>query len=210
MKTDPNQKQEIMNEDEEVLFDKYINRRPFGSKFWLYLTLIICFIGFAILFKFYVVDKIIPPEELKASLEVFDITSQWVVKEKIKEKDFEGIVLVPQITFRFRNIGDKPLKNIFVLGVFWLQNRAKALGETSEMVFKEPLEPGKDSDPVVLTSNFGYRAKSKNFFITSKDWKEASVKIFVKSSTSHYIFYNVYYILRKIEGLDRDIEVKIQ
>ena len=101
------EKEKQVRDENEVLFETYISRKRFGSRFWLYVIMVSVFVLMAILYKNVVLDKIIPPEELKASIEIFDIDSQWVVKEEVHEKDFQGIVLVPQISFRFRNVGKR-------------------------------------------------------------------------------------------------------
>jgi hypothetical protein len=199
-----------VKDDDEVLFEKYINRKRFGSKFWLFVIMAFVFVLMVILYKNMVIDKIVPPDELKASLEIFDIESQWVVKEEVHEKDFHGIILVPQISFRFRNVGKRNLRYIYVLGVFRIINQPKALGEGNNMALRKPLKPGEESDRIVLTSSFGYRATSKKAFVIHQhQWKRASAEIYVKSGSSQLSFLKSFYIIRKIEGFSPDIEVKI-
>jgi hypothetical protein len=210
MTDESNEVKEQIRDDDEVLFENYIHRKHFGSKFWLYIIMVIVFILAAILYKNIVIDEIIPPEELIASIEIFDIDSQWVVKEEVNEKDFKGIVLVPQISFRFRNVGKRNLRYIYVLGVFRILNRPKALGEGNKMALRKPLKPGEESDRIVLTSSFGYRATSKKAFVIHQhQWRRASAEIYVKSGSSNLSFLKSFYIIRKIEGFSPDIEVKI-
>ena len=199
-----------VKDDDEVLFETYLNRKRFGSKFWLYVIMVLFFVLMAILYKNVVIDKIIPSEELKTSIEIFDIDSQWVVKEEVHEKDFQGIILVPQISFRFRNVGKRNMRYIYVLGVFRILNRSRALGEGNKMVLREPLKPGEESDRIVLTSSFGYRATSKNAFVIHQhQWRRALAEIYVKSGSSQLSFLKSFYIIRKIEGFSPDIEVRI-
>lgn len=202
--------EQLIKDDDDVLFDEYINRSRFGSKFWLSVTMAVVFILAAVVYKVVVIDRIIPPEILKNSIQIFDIDSQWVVKEEVHEKDFDGILLVPQISFRFRNIGETDLKFVHVLGVFRLLNRAKSLGEDNSLALKEPLEPGGESERIVLTCGFGYRATSREAFArNTKQWKSASAEIYVQAGGSKPIFINTYYIIRKIQGLDSEIEIKM-
>lgn len=202
-------KKQIRDEN-DVLFETYINRKRFGSRFWLYVVMVLVFVLMAILYKNVVIDKIIPPEELKASIEIFDIDSQWVVKEEVHEKDFQGIVLVPQISFRFRNVGKRNLRYIYVLGVFRILNRSKSLGEGNKMALRKPLKPGEESDRIVLTSSFGYRATSKKAFVINQhQWRRTSAEIYIQSGSSKLSFLKTFYIIRKIEGFSPDIEVKI-
>ncbi len=202
--------EQLIKGDDDVLFDEYINRSRFGSRFWLAVTMAVVFILAVVVYKIVVLDRIIPPEVLKNSIQIFDIDSQWVVKEEIHEKDFNGIVLVPQISFRFRNVGETDLKYVNVLGVFRLLNRARALGEGNSLALKEPLKPGGESERIVLTCSFGYRATSREAFARNpKQWKSASAEIYIQSGGSKPIFINTYYIIRKIQGLDREIEIKM-
>ncbi|MCP5108968.1 MAG: hypothetical protein GY950_36635 [bacterium] len=200
----------LIEGDDDVLFDEYINQNRFGPKFWLSVTTVVLLVLSVLVYKWVVLDKIIPPEVLKSSLEIFDIDSQWVVKEEVHEKDFHGIILVPQISFRFRNIGGQKLKYVYVLSVFRLLNRPKSLGEANKMALREVLEPGGESERIVLTCSFGYRATSKEAFArNSKEWKSATSEIYVKSGGQELLFLKTFYIIRKIEGLEMDVEVKI-
>lgn len=203
--------EETANHDDGILFDEYINRNRFGSRFWLSVTLVACIILSIVAYKVFVLDKIIPPEVLKANLQIFDIDSQWVVQKEVHEKDFNGIILVPQVSFRFRNAGDRDLGNIYILGVFRLANQPKSLGEDNKYIFKETLKPKSDSERIVLSSSFGYRATSKEAFAkNSKQWENATVEIYAKSGSSSYVYLNSFYIIRRIEGLKMGIDINIK
>jgi hypothetical protein len=200
-----------VKDDNDVLFDEYVNRSRFGSRFWLSVTLVFCVIVAAVVYKVAVLDKIIPPEVLKASLQVFDIDSQWVVQQEVHEPDFNGIILVPQVSFRFRNIGKIDLSYVSVLGVFRLLNQPRSIGEDNKLIFRDTLKPGGESERIVLTSGFGYRATSKEAFArNSKEWQNATVEIYIKSGSSVYIFFNNFFIIKRIEGLDMGIDINIK
>ena len=201
----------LIEGEDDVLFDEYLNRSRFSPKFWVGVTMAIAFIVGIIVYKTVVLDKIVDPEVLKASIEIFDIDSQWVVVEEVHEKDFNGIVLAPQISFRFRNIGKEKLSYVYVLGVFRLLNRPKSLGEDNKMALRDGLEPGAESERIVLTCGFGYRATSKEAFArNSENWQNASAEIFIRAGSSKMILFNTYYIIRKIEGIEKDIKIKIE
>ncbi|MCX6583215.1 MAG: hypothetical protein NT166_23820 [Candidatus Aminicenantes bacterium] len=197
--------------DNDVLFDEYVNRNRYGSRFWLSVTLVFCAILAAVVYKVAVLDKIIPPEVLKNSLQIFAIDSQWVVQQEVHEKDFNGIILVPQVSFRFRNIGKIDLSYVSVLGVFRLLNQPRSIGEDNQLVLKDSLKPGGESERIVLTSGFGYRASSKEAFArNSKEWQNATAEIYVKSGSSVFIYFNNFYIIKRIEGLNMGIDVNIK
>jgi len=200
-----------VNGDKDVLFDEYVNRNRYGSRFWLSVTLVFCAILAAVVYKVAVLDKIIPPEVLKNSLQIFAIDSQWVVQQEVHEKDFNGIILVPQVSFRFRNTGKIDLSYVSVLGVFRLLNQPRSIGEDNQLVFKDSLKPGGESERIVLTSGFGYRASSKEAFArNSKEWQNATAEIYVKSGSSVFIYFNNFYIIKRIEGLDMGVDVNIK
>ena len=197
--------------DDDILFDEYINRSRFGPKFWVGVTMAIVFIVSVVVYKTAVLDKIIDPEVLKSSIEIFDIDSQWVVREEIHEKDFHGIVLAPQISFRLRNVGKEELSYIYVLAVFRLMNRPKSLGEDNKMTLRDGLEPGGESERIVLTCGFGYRATSKEAFSRNKEgWENASVEIFARGGSSNMVLLNTYYVIRKIEGMKKEVRFKVE
>lgn len=201
----------LIEGEDDVLFDEYINRSRFGPKFWVGVTMAIAFVVAVIVYKTVVLDKIVEPEVLKASLEIFDIDSQWVVAEEVHEKDFQGIVLAPQISFRFRNIGKEKLSFVYVLGVFRLVNQPKSLGEDNRMALRDGLEPGAESERIVLTCGFGYRATSKEAFARNTEgWQNASAEIFIRAGSSKMILFNTYYIIRKIDGLEKDVKIRME
>ncbi len=198
----------IPQEVQDIGLDEYFEPKRFGSKFWLSVSLIIITIGFILFYKFGVIDQSITGEELKSSIEFFDINSQWVVKQKIDTDEFKGVILVPQISFRVRNIGSQDLKNVFLLGVFSFLDTGKTIGEGYEMILKDGLPPEGESRRVTLTSGFGYRATSERAFDKNqKDWRTTFVEIFARSRNSKLTFVKSFYISRKIEGLD--IEVRL-
>ena len=195
-------------EEKEIVLQEYFEPKRFGSKFWLSVSLIIITIGFILFYKFGIIDQSITGEELKSSIEFFDINSQWIVKQRIDTDDFKGVILVPQISFRVRNIGKQELKNVFLLGVFSFLDTGKTIGEGYKMIMKEPLPPEGETKRVTLTAGFGYRASSERAFDKNKkDWRNTFVEIFARSRNSRLTFVKSFYIARKIEGLDIEIRL---
>lgn len=198
----------MLDEKKEVILEEFIKPRRFGSKFWMYLIVFSLFVLIILLFKTNIIDKSITADELKSSVEFFNISSQWIVKEKINENDFKGIILVPEITFRVRNIGKINLKYVFFLGVFRFLDTGKTMGEGYKLGIKKSLQPGGESDPIKLAAGFGYRASSKEAFKRNqRNWGNAYVEIFIKSRNSKLVFFKSYYISRKIEGMDIDVRI---
>lgn len=203
-----NQQKDFEN-NEDLLLEEYINPKRFGSKFWVKVIVTLFCILFIYIFKTGVIDDRMEPGILQSSIEIFDISSQWVIKEKIDEPDYKGILLVPEISFRIRNIGKEDLRYVLMVGVFRYLYASKPIGEGYRMLFNHPFAPGKESDRIVITSPFGYRATSKEAVSrNSRNWRSSLVEIYVKSRNSGMLPIKTFYINRKIEGMD-DLEVKV-
>ncbi|MCK5057902.1 MAG: hypothetical protein KAT34_14690 [Candidatus Aminicenantes bacterium] len=195
-------------DNESLLLEDYITKKRFSSKFWVKVTVFLFILLFAYIFKTSVFEDKMNPEVLQSSIEIFDISSHWVVKEEVDEPDFKGIVLVPEISFRIRNIGKIDFQYVLMIGVFRLQNSAKPIGEGYRMLFHDPLAPGSESDRIVITSPFGYRATSKQAFDkNSRNWRSSLVEIYVKLPGFGMLPIKNFYIDRKIEGLNIEIKV---
>ncbi|NIM12059.1 MAG: hypothetical protein GTO45_08065 [Candidatus Aminicenantes bacterium] len=213
MNDEKNEKKDIIKDqrreqEQEDILEEYLKPKRLQIKFWRWVILAIVFVILVIVYKTWVIDPTLPPEELVASMEIFNIESQWIKSEELDTPDFKGIVLVPQISFQVRNIGKAELYYVYFLGVFRLLDRPKALGEGTFVAFKKPLKPGEESERITLNSKFGYRGSSKQAFKKYyKEWRSAMVQIYVSSGTSRLSFLKSFYISRRIEGLDVDITV---
>lgn len=195
-------------QDEEIL-QEYQKKFWQNSKFWLAVASLLILAAFALIYKTTVMNTAISSAELKAALELFDISSQWVVNEKVNEDDFKGIILVPEVSFRIRNVGKRDLSYVFLLGVFRFMDSGRVIGEGYQMVLRRALPPNGESEKFTLTAGFGYRASSAAAFEKyKKDWRNSFCEIFVKSHNSGMTALKTFYISRKIAG--QDIEVKIE
>jgi len=204
---DPLKAAPVPGQDPEILKD-YVKSFWQNSKFWMWLVLLIIFLLFAYVFKKAVMDTSLDPQQLKSALEFFDISSQWVVNENVHEVDFNGIVLVPEVSFRIRNIGEKDLSYVYLLGVFRFMDNGKFIGEGYRLVLKRPLPPKSESERITLKSGFGYRASSAEAFEKyKKNWRNSLCELFVKSHNSGLVSVKTFYISRKIYGQGIEIEI---
>ena len=179
-----------------------------NSKFWLGVVLVFIFLVFAYIYKKTVVDTSVSPQQLKSALEFFDISSRWVVDEKINEEDFKGIILVPELSFRVRNIGKRDLSYVFLLGVFRFMDNGKFIGEGYRMALRRSLPPAGESERITLKAGFGYRASSAAAFEKyKKNWRNSFCELFAKSHNSGLVSVKIFYISRKIAGQDIEVEI---
>jgi hypothetical protein len=205
---DPLQTTPEIGQNEGIL-QEYYQSFWHNSKFWLGVVLLIILLIFAFVFKKTVLDTTVNPRQLKAALEFFDISSQWLVNEQIKEDDFRGIILVPEVSFRIRNIGKKDLSYVFLLGVFRFMDNGKFIGEGYRMVLHRALPPAGTSARITLKSGFGYRASSAAAFEKyKKEWRNSFCELYAKSHNSGLTPVKTFYISRKIAGQGVEIEIK--
>ncbi|HSQ35331.1 MAG TPA: hypothetical protein VLQ89_04985 [Candidatus Binatia bacterium] len=207
-KTDPLSSPPLPEPNEAIL-QEYTRSFWQNSKFWLGMVMFLAFLLFAFVYKKTVMDTSLKPQQLKASLEFFDISSQWVVDDKVMEADFKGIILVPEVSFRIRNIGASDLSYVFLLGVFRFMNNGRFIGEGYQMSLRKALSPGGTSERITLTAGFGYRASSAAAFEENKEnWRNALCELFVKSHNSGLVSVKTFYISRKIAGQGIEVEIK--
>jgi hypothetical protein len=132
-----------------------------------------------------------------------------VVNEQVNDEDFKGVILVPEVSFRIRNIGKKELSYVFLLGVFRFMDNGKFIGEGYQMAFRRPLPAGEESAKIILKAGFGYRASSAEAFEkNTENWRNSLCELFVKSHNSGLTTVKTFYISRKISG--QGIEIKIK
>ncbi len=195
-------------EGEEIL-QEYQKEFWQNSKFWLGVASLLIFAVFAVVYKKTVMNTAMTPAELKAAVQLFDISSQWKVSEKVNEDDFQGIILAPEVSFRIRNVSKKNLSYVFLLGVFRFMDSGKVIGEGYQMTLRRALPPGEESERITLNAGFGYRASSAVAFEKYKqDWRNSFCEIFAKSHNSGLTMLKTFYISRRIEG--QGVEVKIK
>ena len=196
-----------MAEMQELL--KEITNPPWKrTRFWITSIFIVLLVSYLIYFKFILIDRGLTIEELKKSVEFFNISSQWIEKEKVDDKDFKGLVMAPQISFQIRNNSEKVMENIYILGVFRKLYVGKSMGEGFKITMKKSVKPGESSKLIVIDSTFGYRATSKkNFKKGSSEWGKTLVEVYIKSTRSKLFFIKSFYIRQVIEGMSKEVRI---
>lgn len=193
----------------DEILDEYIRPWWQNSKIWLGVTVLVIAAVFALVYKKTVLNKAITPAELKAAIQLFDISSQWKVTEKVSDEDFQGIILAPEVSFRLRNVSKKDLSYVFLLGVFRFMDSGKVIGEGYQMTLRTPLPPGGESERITLNAGFGYRATSAAAFDKHKqDWRNSFCEVFAKSHNSGLTMIRTFYVSRRIEGQDLEVEIR--
>lgn len=142
--------------------------------------------------------KGISPEELKASLEIIDVSSKWVAKTY--QPWPPKLVLVPTLSFRVKNITDRPLTYLNFNAIFKSRDELENMGDNFlAAIRKEPIPPGGTSPLITLKSNYGNEGTSLAHFKDNPQWKPVICRLFVQSKGSVHVLLGEYEISREID-----------
>lgn len=194
-----------MAENNEI-FEGYLKQHTFKErvkqpKFWT--TIFVIGVGIFLLAQWILMQKgNISTEELQKSIQIVSQESKWVNKEITPYE----VKVVPSITFKIKNIGEKTIKNVKFVGVFEFTETGDQIGDGVTPLLKKPLKAGETSDEIFIKSLYGYSATSKEAFLKNKDeWKDIRVKVFAKTNAG-FANLGVFKITKKIEGIKEDFK----
>ena len=144
------------------------------------------------------VMRTLTPEELEASIEVMEVETKWV--EKYYQPWPPKLILVPSISFRIKNLTDKPLKYVNFNANFRFLDDYENLGDSFLAAIRGvPVQPGEKSDTIFLKSNYGVEGKSLTSFENNSRWKLVTVNLFAQSKGSQFIDLGKWDVSRKID-----------
>lgn len=130
--------------------------------------------------------KTMSSEELQSSIETVNVETKWV--SKYYRSWPPKLILVPAISFRVKNVANKPLRYINFEAIFKFKDELEILGSDFLGAIREKaIKPGETSDVITLKSNFGVEGKKLSSFKDNPEWKTVIVKLFAQSSGSQYI-----------------------
>jgi hypothetical protein len=142
--------------------------------------------------------KMMSSEELKASIEVLDYSSAWV--SKYYQPWPPRLILVPQISFRIKNVGEKPLSYVNFNAVFNFKGDPENFGDAFMAAIRgKAVPPGGTSDPIVLKSNLGVEGKNLAGIRDNPQWKQAQARLFALSKGSRPVLLGVFDVSRDID-----------
>ncbi|MFQ6070220.1 MAG: hypothetical protein ACE5LC_06820 [Candidatus Aminicenantales bacterium] len=137
-------------------------------------------------------------EELVNSIEIVDVETKWVAK--YYQPWPPKLILVPAISFRVKNITDKPLRYINFNTNFRFKNDYEHLGNCFLAAIRnKPVLPGEKSDVITLKSNFGVEGKTIDSFKNNPQWKVVVVELFAQSKGSQHTPLGTWEVSRKID-----------
>jgi len=160
---------------------------------------------FTVTVRFKLNGKKVPPSSrdyedinLVQSLEIVDVQTKWV--SKYYQPWPPKLILVPAISFRVKNLSNKPLHYINFNANFRFKDDYENLGDCFLAAIRgKPVMPGELSELILLKSNYGVEGKSVDSFKGNPRWRTVVVKIFSQLKGSKYVLIGVYEISKKID-----------
>jgi len=138
-------------------------------------------------------------DQVKASLEVANVRTRWVVKD-YKQWPQPKLVLVPLVEFQVRNKTAEPIKYINFNGVFTKPGDSQNLGDNFLAATRnEPVAPGDLSPVITLKSNFGREGRNLEQFKLFPMELEYNVKIYAQFGGSRHALLGEFPISRDID-----------
>lgn len=142
--------------------------------------------------------KSMTPDELLSTIEITDIETKWVTK--YYQPWPPRLILVPQISFRVKNVGEHPLDYVNFNAIFKFKEATDNFGDAFlAAIRKDPVMPGDKSDPITLTSNFGVDGKDLQNIRENPEWKPTEARLFALSRGSQPVLLGVYDVSREID-----------
>lgn len=139
-----------------------------------------------------------PPGELKNAIELLDLETKWV--SKYYQPWPPRLILVPQLSFRVKNVGSKPLNYVNFNAVFNFKGERENLGDAFLAAIRgKAVAPGETSHVIVLKSNLGVDGKDLENIRENPEWKPTEVRLFAISRGSQPVLLGVFDVSREID-----------
>ncbi|MCP5048447.1 MAG: hypothetical protein GY940_14855 [bacterium] len=192
---------------EDKLFEEYLDDEhgePGGffkqPKGWLIIFTVVLGVVLTVLFINSAIIQTMSAGEIEESVDVVWHKAQWVDKKATPQE----IKIVPSVRLKVRNSGKRPLQYLDIQAVFIFEETGSPVGDRMVRLFKEPLPPGETSPEILISSRFGYSAKSKaKFMENKKDWKKVQAKLFARAKGSPLVrIGEIIPIPQEIEGFE--------
>ena len=136
-------------------------------------------------------------DELRDAIELVDVDTVW--EKKYYQPWPPKLILVPSISFRIKNVGDKPLQYIYCNAIFRQADENENLGDNFVAGIRgKKVMPGDSSDIIRMQSFLGVEGKNLAHFKNNPAWKKVIARVFVKSKGAQYVQVGEYDVSQKI------------
>jgi len=137
-------------------------------------------------------------EEVKAMMQVTDVSTKWV--SKFYQPWPPKLTLVPTVSFRVKNLTDKPLTYVDFNAIFKFKGDTQNLGDNFLAGIRgTALMPGELSPVITLKSNFGSEGRSLASFQNNPQWRQVEVKLFAQTHGSRLVPLGQWEVSRAID-----------
>jgi len=138
------------------------------------------------------------PQELKAAIEIADVETKWV--SKLYQQWPPRLILVPQLSFRVKNLSAKPLTYVNFNAVYNFKGDRENFGDCFLAAIRgKAVAPGDKSDIVTLKSNFGVDGKDLKTIQNNPAWRQAEVRLFAQSKGTQPVLLGVFDVSKYID-----------
>ena len=124
-------------------------------------------------------------EDIRASIQLVDVQTKWVMKE-YRQWPNPKLVVVPVVMFKVKNTSSQPVNYINFNAIFKERDAKDNIGDNFlAAIRKDPIPPGGTSAEITLKSNFGVEGRNLEDIQTNPYWKPFVVKIFAVKGSHH-------------------------
>jgi hypothetical protein len=125
-------------------------------------------------------------DEVKSMMQVTDVSTKWV--SKLYNPWPPKLILVPTVSFRVKNLTDKPLTYVDFNAIFKVKGERQNLGDSYLAGIRSTVVPPGELSPVItLKSNYGSEGRSLASFKNNPQWRPVEVKIFAQTHGSRLV-----------------------
>lgn len=188
------------------IFEKYneenrtLKARMKNPKFWINTVLFIAVIVVVVII-FNSVKSTWNSGEVRKSVKLIWYDTEW---QEVKTNFKDVMVrIVPVISIKIKNTGDKPLQYVDFEGVFEFESTGKTHTSGYAKGVSTPIMPGEMSGIITIKGMNGYTASSiRAFYDKIENWKKLRVKLFARTKGSPPTrIGGVYPVKQNIRGL---------
>jgi len=140
------------------------------------------------------------PADVRAMMEITDLTTKWVAKSYSPWPP--QLTLVPTVSLRVKNMMAKPLKYIDINAVFAFKGDPQHLGEDFRIVIdSKAILPGEKTPVITFVSPYGLEGRNLEFIKSHAWWtsRVVEVKIFANTKGSGPILMGTWAVSQDID-----------
>ena len=136
------------------------------------------------------------PIDLKTSLQATDVSTGWFDAGVVDGKN----KLVPNVTFRLKNIGTQPLNYVRMNVLFMLQHQNEEWDAMLvEGIAEAPLAPGASTAPITVRGKVGFTGEQPRAqMLQHQSFQDVNVRLFAKKGSGQWTPLGEYKVVRQL------------